>query len=49
MTERPLQFFGYIFGGLFALSLLISIPVVVTYLETGLVPRLPTATRVPSG
>lgn len=41
--ERPLQFFGYIFGGLFVLSLLISIPVVVTYLETGLVPRLPTA------
>ncbi len=41
--ERPLQFFGYLFGGLFVLSLLISIPVVVTYLETGLVPRLPTA------
>lgn len=41
--ERPLQFFGYLFGGLVVLSLLISIPVVVTYLETGLVPRLPTA------
>ena len=41
--ERPLQFFGYLFGALFVLSLLISIPVVVTYVETGLVPRLPTA------
>ncbi|MCC7047643.1 MAG: glycosyltransferase [Alphaproteobacteria bacterium] len=41
--ERPLQFFGYIFVSLFVLSLLISVPVVFTYLETGLVPRLPTA------
>lgn len=41
--ERPLQFFSYLFAILFALSLLISVPVVVTYLETGLVPRLPTA------
>jgi len=41
--ERPLQFFGYLFGALSVLSLLISIPVVLTYLETGLVPRLPTA------
>lgn len=41
--ERPLQFFGYLCAALFVLSLLISIPVVVTYLETGLVPRLPTA------
>ena len=37
--ERPLQFFGYLFGALSVLSLLISIPVVLTYLETGLVPR----------
>ncbi|MCC6469578.1 MAG: glycosyltransferase [Alphaproteobacteria bacterium] len=41
--ERPLQFFGYLAAFLFVLSLLISIPVIVTYLETGLVPRLPTA------
>lgn len=41
--ERPLQFFSYLFAILFVLSLLISVPVVVTYLETGLVPRLPTA------
>jgi glycosyltransferase involved in cell wall biosynthesis len=41
--ERPLQFFGYLFAILFALSLAIAAPVVTTYLETGLVPRLPTA------
>ena len=41
--ERPLQFFGYCFIALFAMSLAISVPVVVTYLQTGLVPRLPTA------
>jgi glycosyltransferase involved in cell wall biosynthesis len=41
--ERPLQFFGYLAAFLFVVSLLISIPVIVTYLETGLVPRLPTA------
>jgi glycosyltransferase involved in cell wall biosynthesis len=41
--ERPLQFFGYLFIGLFTMSLAISVPVVTTYLQTGLVPRLPTA------
>jgi len=41
--ERPLQFFSYLFTLLFVVSLLISVPVVVTYLATGLVPRLPTA------
>jgi glycosyltransferase involved in cell wall biosynthesis len=41
--ERPLQFFFYCFAALFASSLLIAVPVVATYLETGLVPRLPTA------
>jgi glycosyltransferase involved in cell wall biosynthesis len=42
-NERPLFFFGIIFGLLAALSLILSAPVVLTYLETGLVPRLPTA------
>jgi hypothetical protein len=41
--ERPLFFFGVIAGLLSILSVLISIPLVVTYLRTGLVPRLPTA------
>ncbi len=41
--ERPLQFFSVLFA-LFALaSVIISIPVITTYMETGLVPRLPTA------
>jgi glycosyltransferase involved in cell wall biosynthesis len=41
--ERPLQFFSAIFG-IFALcSIALSIPVIGTYMETGLVPRLPTA------
>jgi glycosyltransferase involved in cell wall biosynthesis len=41
--ERPFQFFSSLFG-LFALfSVVISIPLITTYLETGLVPRQPTA------
>ena len=41
--ERPLQFFGL--AGLFLVLVAIALgaPVVATYLETGLVPRLPTA------
>jgi len=41
--ERPLQFFTAIFGGLVLTSIALGGPVVTTYLETGLVPRLPTA------
>jgi glycosyltransferase involved in cell wall biosynthesis len=41
--ERPLLFFGTIAGILATVSVVISLPVVLTYLETGLVPRLPTA------
>ncbi len=41
--ERPFLFFGSIFAALALLSVGISIPVFVTYLHTGLVPRLPTA------
>ena len=40
---RPFLFFGIIFILLMSASLLLSTPIIVTYLETGLVPRLPTA------
>ncbi|MDR2781323.1 MAG: glycosyltransferase family 2 protein [Holosporaceae bacterium] len=40
---RPLFLFGSIFMGLFLLSIGISYPVITTFLETGFVPRLPTA------
>ncbi len=41
--ERPLRFFGVL--GLFsvAVAVFLSIPLLVTFLETGLVPRVPTA------
>jgi glycosyltransferase involved in cell wall biosynthesis len=41
--ERPLQFFSAIFVMLVLISLSLGIPVVVKFLETGLVGRLPTA------
>jgi glycosyltransferase involved in cell wall biosynthesis len=41
--ERPLVFFTGLFVILAALSLLIGTPVVLQYVHTGLVPRLPTA------
>ena len=41
--KRPLQFFGLTGLALFALGILLGIPVVVEFLDTGLVPRLPTA------
>ena len=41
--ERPLLFFGA-FGGLLLLAaLLLAVPLAITYLDTGLVPRFPTA------
>jgi hypothetical protein len=42
-TERPLPFFAIIGFALMALSVVLATPVVVTYFEQGLVPRLPTA------
>jgi glycosyltransferase involved in cell wall biosynthesis len=42
-TERPLQFFGLIALLFGALSIALAVPVIETYLITGLVPRLPTA------
>ena len=45
-VERPIWFFGFI-GGLFAgVALGLSVPLLLTYLETGLVPRFPTAILV---
>lgn len=41
--ERPMQFFSLVALALFAASLALGWPVVATYIETGLVPRLPTA------
>ena len=42
-VERPLLFFGSIGALLLALAIGLSIPLALTYLDTGLVPRLPTA------
>ena len=42
-SEKPLRFFGAIGGFLALVSIGLAIPVVVTYLELGIVPRLPTA------
>ena len=41
--ERPLQFFSIAGAVLLVLGVLISLPVLITYARTGLVPRLPTA------
>ena len=44
--ERPVLFYGSI-GALFLLTaVILSVPLVLTYLDTGLVPRLPTAILV---
>jgi glycosyltransferase involved in cell wall biosynthesis len=41
--ERPLAFFGSVFVALVLLSLALATPVVLEFLQTGLVPKLPTA------
>ena len=41
--ERPLEFFSLVAGVLALASILLGIPVVLEYISTGLVPRLPTA------
>ncbi|MGG5821419.1 glycosyltransferase family 2 protein [Falsiroseomonas sp. HW251] len=41
--ERPLEFFTVVAAVLMVVSIGLGIPVVVTFLETGLVPRFPTA------
>jgi Glycosyl transferase family 2 len=42
-SERPLTFFLGFAAALALLSIALAVPLVLTYLETGLVPRLPTA------
>ena len=44
--ERPVLFFGGIGALLLALAIILSIPLIVTYAHTGLVPRVPTAILV---
>jgi glycosyltransferase involved in cell wall biosynthesis len=45
-NEHPFQFFGAVGFGLIVVAVLLSIPLVETYIETGLVPRIPTAVLV---
>jgi glycosyltransferase involved in cell wall biosynthesis len=45
-SERPLLFFGGVGGLLLLAALILSIPLVLTYVDTGLVPRFPTAILV---
>ena len=42
-SEKPLRFFTVIGVFLMAVSMVLAIPVIVTYVEEGVVPRLPTA------
>jgi glycosyltransferase involved in cell wall biosynthesis len=44
--ERPVLFYGTIGALLLLAALILSVPLVVTYLDTGLVPRFPTAILV---
>lgn len=44
--ERPVLFYGGIGALMLAAALLLAIPLVLTYLDTGLVPRFPTAILV---
>jgi glycosyltransferase involved in cell wall biosynthesis len=41
--EKPLQFFAFFFVLLATGAVILEVPIVLTYLRTGLVPRLPTA------
>jgi hypothetical protein len=43
ISERPLQFFTILAAALAVGAIVLVIPLLVTYLHTGLVPRLPTA------
>jgi hypothetical protein len=45
-SERPFAFFGAIGGVLAATSIVLAIPLFATYIEQGIVPRLPTAVLV---
>lgn len=41
-TYRPMQFFGIIAGVLFVVALVMFLPILITFAETGLVPKFPT-------
>jgi glycosyltransferase involved in cell wall biosynthesis len=41
--QRPLSFFSWIAAVLAGAAILLAIPIVITFIQTGLVPRLPTA------
>jgi glycosyltransferase involved in cell wall biosynthesis len=42
-VERPVLFYGVIGALLIVLAMVLAVPLVITYMQTGLVPRLPTA------
>jgi hypothetical protein len=42
-SERPMSFFGAIGAALSTVSVVLAIPLFVTYLREGIVPRIPTA------
>jgi glycosyltransferase involved in cell wall biosynthesis len=44
--ERPMAFFGLVALALFVIALILAVPIVITYHNTGLVPRFPTAILV---
>jgi glycosyltransferase involved in cell wall biosynthesis len=44
--ERPVLFFGLVGGFLLVVALILAMPLLVTYIHTGLVPRMPTAILV---
>ena len=46
IAERPLMFYGLLSIALATLSVVLAVPLFATYLETGLVPRFPTAILV---
>lgn len=42
-SERPMTFFGMIAALLALVAIILAVPLAITYVQTGLVPRLPTA------
>ena len=45
-VERPVLFYGSVGALLLALAIVLAVPLVITYIHTGLVPRFPTAILV---
>lgn len=42
-VEKPMQFYGIVSATLALIAVALALPLLLTYLDTGLVPRLPTA------